>query len=158
MNPSMPPQHIVAVGGLVLNADQHVLLLQSARGDWEFPGGQVEEGETLPQALVREVLDETGFNISVAALVGVHSNLRLPPSVNFDFICRLLGGQARLSAESLQVAWVPPELALARIARPVIRERLRLMLAFTGRVVYRAYTVEPNQIDANYTLHEERYV
>jgi 8-oxo-dGTP diphosphatase len=158
MNPSNSPRHIVAVGGLVLNADQNILLLQSARGDWEFPGGQVEEGEALPQALAREVLEETGFDISVATLVGVHSNLRHPPIVNFDFICHLLGGQARLSKESLQVEWVPPDLALVRVARPVIRDRLRLMLAFTGRVVYRSYTVNPNNIDLNYTLHDERYV
>jgi 8-oxo-dGTP pyrophosphatase MutT (NUDIX family) len=118
----------------------------------------VEEGEALPQALEREVLEETGFGVAVATLVGVHSNLRHPPIINFDFICRLIGGQARLSSESLQVEWVPPELALARIVRPVIRDRLRLMLAFAGRVIYRSYTVDPNKIDVTYTIYDERYV
>ena len=42
------PCHIVAVGGLVRNADGLILLMRHPRRGWEFPGGQVEEGEDLP--------------------------------------------------------------------------------------------------------------
>ena len=64
--------HIVAAGGLVTNSQGQVLLLKSPRdGDWEFPGGQVEEGETIPYALEREVLEETGLIIKVKSLVGI---------------------------------------------------------------------------------------
>ncbi len=55
------PKHIVAVAGLVTDASGRVLMVLSPRGDWEFPGGQVEEGETLTAALEREVLEETGI-------------------------------------------------------------------------------------------------
>ena len=48
------PVHIVAVGGIVANAQGQVLMIKSPRyDDWEFPGGQVEEGETLTHALER---------------------------------------------------------------------------------------------------------
>lgn len=63
------PQHIVAVAALVRNAQDQILLVHSPRGDWEFPGGQVEEGETLTQALQREILEETGVSASVGALL-----------------------------------------------------------------------------------------
>ena len=75
--------------------------------------------------------------------------------VIFDFICRVTGGEARLSAESLEVEWVPADIALARIARPAFRDRLKLMLAFAGQVLYRSYTVD---YGVPYTVHEERYV
>ena len=58
--------HIVAAGGLVTNSQGKVLLIKSPRfGDWEFPGGQVEEGETIPHALEREVFEETGIVVRV---------------------------------------------------------------------------------------------
>ena len=155
MNDLYPPKHIVAVGVLVRNPTNEVLLIHSPRGDWEFPGGQVEEGETLPHALEREILEETGFNVKVSRLVGVHSNLSQPPKVIFEFICGVTGGKARLSAESLKVEWVAADVALARIARPAFRDRLQLMLAFTGQVLYRSYTLDSG---VPYTVHEERYV
>ncbi len=63
------PVHIVAAGGFVVNAAGKVLMLKSPRyGDWEFPGGQVEEGETIPHALEREIFEETGIVARVISL------------------------------------------------------------------------------------------
>jgi len=45
----------------VISQDHKILLMHSNRGDYKFPGGGVEEGETLPRALIREVAEETGF-------------------------------------------------------------------------------------------------
>ena len=59
------PKHIVAVAGLVSDPRGRVLMIRSPRRDWEFPGGQVEEGESLTDALRREVLEETGITVSV---------------------------------------------------------------------------------------------
>lgn len=112
-------------------------MLQSPRRDWEFPGGQVEEGEDLTAALVREIEEETGITVSVGALVGVYSNLA--------------------SAQSLCVEWVERKDALARIIRPVIRDRMRDMMEFTGRVIYRAYEFDAAEVYAPYTIHQERH-
>ena len=151
------PRHIVAVAGLVTNADGHVLMVLSPRRDWEFPGGQVEEGETLTAALEREVREETGVQIAVGPLAGVYSNVK-SHIVMLDFLCDCLGGELTPSAESLQVEWVAPADALARIIRPVIRERLRDMRDFDGRVVYRAYTFDASEVHTPYLVHEERYI
>lgn len=151
------PKHIVAVGGLVTDAEGRVLLVRSPRRDWEFPGGQVEEGEDLLAGLRREVWEETGLHVSVGALVGVYSNLK-SHIVMCDFLCRPTGGELRTSAESLAVEWVERDEALSRIIRPAIRDRLRDMLEFTGRVVYRAYTFDANEIQTEYTIHQERFI
>ena len=99
------PKHIVAVAGLVTDARGRVLMIRSPRRDWEFPGEQVEEGESLTDALRREVLEETGVIVSVGALVGVYSNLK-SHIVMFDFLCGFLRGELTPSAERPEVAWV----------------------------------------------------
>ncbi len=42
------PQHIVAVSGLISHLDGRILLIRGPRRGWEFPGGQVEEGQLPP--------------------------------------------------------------------------------------------------------------
>lgn len=153
------PLHIVAAGGLVTNSQGQVLLLKSPRyGDWEFPGGQVEEGETIPHALEREVLEETGIVARVKSLVGIYSNTRQPPIVNLDFICDYVSGEPVTSAESTEVEWVNREDALPRVKREAIHKRLKNMLEFSGEITYRAYFVDPNRIDRNYRELEDRKI
>ena len=145
------PVHIVAVGGFVTNEKGQVLLLKSPRyGDWEFPGGQVDESETLTDALVREVMEETGITVKVKNLVGLYSNIRTPSILIIDFICEYISGEPKTSSESLQVEWVNREDALSLVKRDAIHGRLKNMLEFDGTVVYRAYFVDPNRVDLNY--------
>ena len=159
MNDRDYPVHIVAVGGLVTNASGQVLMIKSPRyGDWEFPGGQVEESETLTHALAREVFEETGITVSVKSLVGVYSNTRTPSIVNMDFICEYVSGEPRTSDESSQVEWVERDEALFWIKREAIYKRMKDMLEFTGGIIYRAYLVDPNQVDLNYKELEDRKI
>jgi len=151
--------HIVAAGGFVTNSHGQVLMIKSPRyGDWEFPGGQVEEGETIPHALEREVLEETGIVIRVKSLVGIYSNTRRPSIVNMDFICEYISGELATSSESIQVAWVNREAALSRVKREAVYKRLKDMLEFSGEINYRAYFVDPNRIDLNYQELEDRKI
>ncbi len=153
------PVHIVAAGGFVVNETGQVLLLKSPRyGDWEFPGGQVEEGETISHALEREVLEETGIIVKVKSLVGIYSNIRKPSIVNLDFICEYVSGEPRTSNESSQVEWVDRGDAMSRVKREAIRIRLKNMLEFKGEVNYLAYLVDPNRIDLNYQEFENRKI
>jgi 8-oxo-dGTP diphosphatase len=153
------PMHIVATGGFVANSKGQILLIRSPRyDDWEFPGGQVEEGETIPHALEREVFEETGIVVSVRSLVGIYSNTRKPSIVNMDFICEYVSGEPTTSMESTEVEWVDREEALSRVKREAIYKRLKNMLEFSGEVTYRAYFVDPNRIDLNYGELEERKI
>ena len=153
------PTHIVAAGAFVTNAQGEVLMIKSPRyGDWEFPGGQVEESETIPHALEREVLEETGIVVHLKSLVGIYSNTRKPSIVNLDFICDYISGEPKTSEESSQVEWVDRDKVLDRVQRKAIYDRLKNMLEFKGEITYRAYFVDPNRIDLNYQELEDRKI
>jgi 8-oxo-dGTP diphosphatase len=62
------PKHIHVAAGVILNAQREVLLALRPRdkhqgGLWEFPGGKVEAGETVRQALARELLEEINLTV-----------------------------------------------------------------------------------------------
>lgn len=75
-NMRIVPKHLVAVSGYIVNDHGEVLLVKTHyRSDtWELPGGQVEEGESLHHALVREVYEETGLKIVPLGVTGVYYN------------------------------------------------------------------------------------
>ena len=92
---------------LVQNQRGEVLLVRRADdGHWAMPGGWVDPGETPEQAVVREVVEETGLQVSAPRLV--HTEQR-PQSIHYTFRCRLDGGRLRASEESLEVAFRTPD-------------------------------------------------
>ncbi len=146
------PKHILAAACLVRRDDGLVAMVRTQRRGWECPGGQIEEGEDVISGLQREVLEETGLTIEVDRLVGVYSNLALPPKLMLDFVGQYRAGHLTPSPETREVAWMGPEEALQAIEHPAIGDRVRQMLAFSGRVVYRAYTLRPYDVHGEYPL------
>lgn len=153
-----PPKHIVAAGGLVRHPDGRVLLILGSKHGWEFPGGQVEEGESLTDALIREIQEETGVTASVRSLVGVYTNVE-SHIVMFGFLCDWVSGEPQAGPEALAATWADPEKAVGWVAHPAIRARLEDMVRFSGRIVYRSYSVDASAPGTpQYTVHEERYI
>jgi 8-oxo-dGTP diphosphatase len=70
---------VPCVGAVVLDAAGRLLLIRRGHdphaGLWSLPGGRVEDGETLEQAVRREVLEETGLTVGVGDVVG---RVRIP--------------------------------------------------------------------------------
>ena len=107
----------------------------------------MERGESLSDALVREIREETGIMAAAERLVVVHSNLTSvrgnPAKVVLGFRCRAVAGEPVTSAESLAVEWVPRESVLTRIRHRAIRVRAEALLADAPGVIYSAYVAEP---------------
>ena len=95
----------VGVGAMVFNEVGQVFLAQrgpkakNERGAWEFPGGSVEFGETLTQAIIREFWEEFEMEINVVDLLHVSDHI-LPDEgqhwVSPTFIARHTGGSPRI--------------------------------------------------------------
>ena len=72
----MEYNHFVSVAGLVMNDKDEVLLINSPNRGWEYPGGMVESGETLSEALIREIKEETGVDAEITGFIGICKNIR----------------------------------------------------------------------------------
>lgn len=148
----METKQQVATSAVIPNARGEILLVRTPKRGWEAPGGQVEGGETLIAAVQREVLEETGVTVELGLLTGIYNNLGTPPKMIFNFLARYLYGDLTPSAETPEVGWYAPEVALEMIAQQAMRVRVRDALAFNGKVIYRAFKLEP------YVQHEEQWV
>ncbi|NMA83991.1 MAG: NUDIX hydrolase [Epulopiscium sp.] len=138
------PMHIVAVGGLVTNDKDEILLIRDERRGWIFPGGQVEVGESLIEALIREIKEECGVAVKPRHLVGLYSNTSMkkgyngiemiPTIVNIDFICDYICGELTTSNESLEVRWFSREEAKKIVTFQKYIERFDNMLNYNGSI------------------------
>lgn len=75
------PRHVIVVSTLIRNTSDQILLIRHHKRGWEIPQGKVEEGESLIEALHREVLEETGVQVETGKL----TRPRLPEG---GIICR----------------------------------------------------------------------
>lgn len=87
---------------------------QPGQGKWAVPGGRVESGERLREAVVREVYEETGLRISVGAVAWqgeVHARTRTDAFhyVIIDFLATVTGGALRAGGDAADARWVTLE-------------------------------------------------
>ena len=108
----------MGVGGVVV-IDGRVVLIRRGkeplRGRWVIPGGTVELGETLQDALVREMQEETGLLVRPREVVLVFDRIqREGPSVEYhyviiDYACDYVSGELRAGSDADEVALVAPD-------------------------------------------------
>jgi 8-oxo-dGTP diphosphatase len=115
-----PAHPLVGVGAIVFDGAR-VLLVERGKppleGLWSLPGGLVETGERLEDAVAREVFEETGLRVEAASLATVFERI-IPEAggpdtagraeyhyVLVDFYCTLMGGKLRAGDDSRHAAW-----------------------------------------------------
>jgi mutator protein MutT len=111
-----PTRPFLGVGTLIFEG-RNILLVERAKeplkGYWSIPGGIVEAGEKLEDAVRREVREETGLEIEPLAMFEIFERI-MPDSemrpeyhyVLIDYMCRVVGGQLAAASDVSQAAWV----------------------------------------------------
>jgi 8-oxo-dGTP pyrophosphatase MutT (NUDIX family) len=119
-DPNAPAANSLVPSVNVVVADDAGRLLMIRRTDndnWAVPGGAIDLGESLPQAAVRETLEETGIRCEITGLVGIYSDPRhvvlytsngeARQEFSIVLTARPLSGEPTISDESREVRWVP---------------------------------------------------
>jgi 8-oxo-dGTP diphosphatase len=121
------PKHIVSAAAIVLNEKNELLLIRGPRRGWEMPGGQVEVGESLKNAVIRETKEESGIDIEVVKFCGIFQNVE-ESICNTLFLGKPIGGELTTSPESLEVGFFPLKVALKMVTWNNFRQRIEYCL------------------------------
>jgi 8-oxo-dGTP diphosphatase len=123
------PEHpLVGVGGVVVHEGRALLIRRGGpplQGEWSIPGGMLELAETLEQGVARELLEETGLEVSVVELIEVFERIfPAPPNADgspgdaarpqyhfviLDYLCEMRGGTLAVGSDALEFAWAREE-------------------------------------------------
>ena len=119
MKREYPESPLVGVGAVIVQNhrdENRVLLIRRGQppllGEWSLPGGVLECGETLRDAVVREAREETGLVVETGEMLGVYERLIRGDEervryhyVLIDFLCRPVGGDLEAGSDAVDVRW-----------------------------------------------------
>jgi 8-oxo-dGTP diphosphatase len=111
------PKHpLVGVGAILLRRDRILMAergKEPLKGWWSLPGGALETGESLAEAVRREVLEETGLEIRPLGVLEIFERIMRDAGgraeyhyVLIDYVCRVTGGILRAGDDAARVEWV----------------------------------------------------
>lgn len=114
-----PSRPIVAVSGMIVNQEGKILIVRRAKppgkGKWSLPGGAVKLGETLHQALRREIQEECHISITIEKLLGAFDRIFFDEDrkvqyhyVILDYLCRTASPQIQPATDVDAFAWIGP--------------------------------------------------
>ncbi len=111
-----PRRPLVGVGAILLDGDRILMAQrgkQPLKGWWSLPGGALETGESLADAVRREVREETGLEIEPLGVLEIFERIIRDAEgvpeyhyVLIDYVCRITGGQLAAGDDVCQVEWV----------------------------------------------------
>jgi len=117
MQREYPEQPVVGVAAVVFSGSSVLMVKRDqapARGQWSLPGGVVELGETLVEALERELREETSLTVETGGLIGVFDRIFRDRKnrihyhyVLLDYWCRIVSGEPKAGSDISEVKLVP---------------------------------------------------
>jgi ADP-ribose pyrophosphatase YjhB (NUDIX family) len=138
-----PREFLPVVVVAIIDAHQRILLHRRREsGDWALPGGVMEVGESVVQAGIREVREETGLEVRITGLVGVYSTPAHVVAYDDGAVVQplaisLLGEQAggafAISHESSAAGFFTADEVDTLSVTPAMRLRLHHALSFDGQ-------------------------
>jgi len=108
-----PKRPLIGTGAIIIEGDK-ILLVKRAydpnKGLWSIPGGLVRLGETLEEALKREVKEETGVEIEVGDVAFVGEEIFRFNGIRYhyiiiDFLARIRSGELKAGSDAEEVRW-----------------------------------------------------
>jgi 8-oxo-dGTP pyrophosphatase MutT (NUDIX family) len=114
--PSDAPTDLIrAAGGVVYRSQGHQVeiacIYREARGDWTFPKGKLDKGETFEEAALREVWEETGMRCSIERFVGTtnYTHRKGKPKIVAYYLMSVDEGEFSANDEVDELVWLPLE-------------------------------------------------
>ena len=117
MSREYPTRPLVGTGALILRGGELLLVRRGAHpgfGKWSIPGGLVELGENVQDAMMREVREEVGFDVEAVKLMDVFDSITRDEQgrvqfhfVVVNFLVRIAGGDLKTASDILEARWVP---------------------------------------------------
>ena len=141
-----PKQPFVGIGAVVVCSGKILLEKRKnepGRGKWSIPGGIVELGESLEQAVIREVKEETGLDVEEPEHIDVVDNVTKDENgeikyhfVIVDYLVKLRGGTPKASSDADELRWVlfdqVEEYDLTKTFRDFFRRNRQRLEAFNS--------------------------
>jgi len=111
-----PRDLIRAAGGIVVRSNEHghtevACIYREARGDWTFPKGKLDPGETFEQAALREVLEETNLHCDIVRFIGTtnYTHRKGKPKIVAYYLMNVSRGEFVANDEVDELVWLPME-------------------------------------------------
>jgi len=111
-----PTRPIPGVAGIILDGNRVLLSVRGkppSEGKWGLPGGAVEVGETVEEALVREIREETGVKVRLIRLITFLDSIHRDEDgrvryhyVLFEYLCEYVSGEVSPSSDAPDARWV----------------------------------------------------
>lgn len=143
MSREYPDKPFIGVGAVIVQNNRALLIRRGQQpllGEWSLPGGVLECGETLREAVIREAREETGLIVEPGEMLGVYERIIRGEDrggdgarvryhyVLIDYLCRPVGGALKAGSDAAEAGWFTreelPPLRLAYDANDVVRKGL----------------------------------